>query len=83
MDINLYRVSKVCWAVTHPLSDTQVFKSIEDASVFLESLGIADETIDLALIEMVGNDHSRATFNSGGKLVSTDNARLNELLGVA
>lgn len=82
--ISLYKVSKVCWAVTtRDNIDTQVFKTIEDTSDFLESIGVLDEQIDLALINLIGNDHTHAEFNNEGKFAFSDETRLNELLGVA
>jgi hypothetical protein len=83
MDTNLYKVSKVCWAVTSDNRDTQVFKNIEDASVFLENMGVKDEEIDLALVDMLANESTRANFGVEGKFIFSDKARLNELLGVA
>ena len=85
MDTNLYRVSKVCWAVmSQHNAEAQVFKTIEDAAMYLEDIGICDEDIDSALVDMLANTTTRATFDtSNGKFISSDNTRLNELLGIA
>ena len=85
MDTNLFKVSKVCWAVTSPkTSEAQTFRTIEDASAYLESIGVPDEEIDIALVDMTANDTTRANFGAmQGRFIMSDNKRLDELLGVA
>jgi hypothetical protein len=41
-----------------------MYPSIEEAATQLESLGVPDEEIDIALIEMVGNEHNMAQFGA-------------------
>jgi hypothetical protein len=85
MDTNLFRVSEVCWAVTSCAAfEAQVFTTIEDASTYLESIGIPDEQIDIALIDMVANGTCRANFGTiEGNFMFSDHSKMNELLGVA
>ena len=85
MDTNLFKVSKVSWAVTSAKdSEVQSFQTIEDAASYLESLGVPDEEIDEALVDMVANGTVRANFGAeDGRFILSDNKRLDELLGVA
>lgn len=85
MDTNLFKVSSVCWAVTSShSSEPQTFTTIESASEYLESIGIPDEEIDIALIDMLEHDTKRANFGATqGRFIFSDNKRLDELLGVA
>ena len=49
MDIHLFKVSKVCWAVKSMYEvETRIFKTIEEASEYLESIHVLDEHIDAA-----------------------------------
>lgn len=83
-DTNLYKVSKVCWAVTsNKTEEAQVFTSVDTASDYLLSIGVDDDHIDLALIDMVARGTTRANFGINGMFVFSDNARLNDKLGVA
>jgi len=85
MSTDLYRVSKVLWAVKSP-KDKEVFgfSTIEAAAEYLESIGVRDEEIDLAIIDMLAHGHTRAQFGAiEGRFIFSDNARLDELLGVA
>jgi hypothetical protein len=85
MSINLYRVSKVNWAiVSHKEEGAQCFTNIENASEYLESIGVPSDEIDLALMDMMAKGNTRAQFGVlEGRFLFSDNARLDELLGVA
>ena len=85
MDTNLFKVSPVCWAVMSDKdSEVQTFKSVDDAAMYLESVGIPDEEVDHALIDMIANGTVRANFGvMSGKFMFSDNKRLEEKFGVA
>ena len=85
MSTDLYKVSKVLWAVkSHKDEEVLGFSTIEGAAEYLEEIGIPDDEIDLAIIDMAANGHSRAQFGVlEGRFMFSDNARLDELLGVA
>ena len=85
MDTNLFKVSEVCWAVTSDRdNEVQTFKSVDDAAMYLESIGVPDEEIDIALVDMVAQGTCRANFGvTSGRFIFSDNKRLDELLGVA
>lgn len=86
MDTNLFKVSKISWAVTsNKDAEARVFGSIEDASTYLmESVGIPDEQIDIALIDMASNGTARANFGDAkGHFLFSDSKRLDEVFGNA
>ncbi len=86
MSINLYRVSAVTWAVTVdslPYAEPQLFTSVEAAADFLESQGVLDNEIDIALAEMVSRGHTRAQFGIQGRFIFTDGANLHGSIGAA
>jgi hypothetical protein len=84
MDTNLYKVSKVCWAVTSArTAEPMVFQTVEQAANYLESIGVEDESIDLALVDMEAKGNVRANFGMHGTFIFSDGARLNGALGVA
>lgn len=84
MNTNLFRVSKVCWAVTAPdASEPQVFQTVDAAGAYLESIGVRDEEIDAALIDMAANQTTRASFGQKGSFIFSDNTKLSENVGVA
>lgn len=84
MDTNLYKVSKVCWAVTSAYTnEPMVFTNVDDAANYLEKIGVEDEHIDLAIVDMVAKGSSRANFGMYGTFIFTDGAKLNVALGVA
>ena len=85
MDTNLFKVSAVCWAVTSDRTEeAQTFPTIEGAATYLESIGIPDEEIDIALVDMAVKNTIRANFGvTQGQFILSDNKRLDELLGVA
>lgn len=83
MEVNLYRLSRISWAVQLEGSEAEVFSSIEGAADKLMNIGVKDGAIDEALIELDANNHTRAIFDSNGDLKSTDGAKHNGLLGVA
>lgn len=85
MDTNLYKVSKVCWAVRSEHNpETQVFQAIEGAASYLESIGVPDEEIDIALVDMSARGTTRANFGvTQGRFILSDNSRLDENMGSA
>jgi len=85
MDTNLFKVSEVCWVVTSSkTSEAQVFKTVETATEYLESIGIPDEEIDYALIDMLVNNNTRANFGvTRGGFIFSDKLRFSEFRGVA
>ena len=85
MDTNLFKVSAVCWVVISAKNaEEQVFKSVDEAAMCLESVGVPDEEVDAALIDMTTMGTTRANFGAlNGKFIFSDNQRYNELLGVA
>jgi hypothetical protein len=85
MSTNLYRMSRISWAVTSSReTEPQVFTSIEEAADYLESVGIPDSEIDIALAEMFAQGHTRAQFGvMNGAFTFSDNERLHDILGIA
>ena len=85
METYLYKVSKLCWAVKNGIKEEpEVFQSVDDACNFLESTGVPDEQIDLALINLVANGTSRARFGGKyGNFLDSDNEKLDGPVGVA
>jgi hypothetical protein len=85
MDTNLFKVSAMCWVVTSAKhEEPQVFESVDAAAMHLESVGVPDEEIDTALIDMSAKGNTRANFGvTNGSFIYSDNTRFNELLGVA
>lgn len=84
MEINLYKVSAVCWAVTSPKDDEpRVFRNIDDAGEYLIEIGVDDDHIDLALVDMLAKGSTRANFGVNGTFIYSDNARMNGQLGTA
>lgn len=84
MDTNLYKVSKVCWAVTSPIDEyPQVFKNPDDAAEYLLAIGIQDSHIDLALVDMLIRGSTRANFGVDGTFIFSDEANVNGKLGTA
>jgi len=86
MDTNLFKVSEVCWAVTSKKDGGEVhtFRSIEDASTYLESIGVLDEEVDYALVDMMANNSVRANFGfTNGSFIFSDNKKLDDIIGSA
>jgi hypothetical protein len=85
VDTNLYKMSKVMWAVTSAKTDEpQVFENVDRAADYLESIGVKDEQIDLALIDMIVKGNCRANFGAlHGNFIFSDTARLNDPMGAA
>jgi len=85
MDINLFKISAVCWAVTSPKdTEAQTFEKVDDACMYLESIGVPEEEVDAALVDMAAQDTTRANFGMlNKKFIFSDCTRFNELLGVA
>ena len=73
MDTNLYKISSSSWIVT---SDTQEqparFIDVDKACDHLMTLGVLDEQIDLALIDMVARGTTRANFGGSGTFSFSD-----------
>lgn len=85
MSYNLYKVSKVNWAVkTHKDEEIHSFENIEAAATYLESIGVPTDEIDFALIDMLAKGTTRAQFGiDKGLFLFSDNARPDGILGVA
>lgn len=78
-EVNLYKV-RSGWAVVSQ-EDWETYPTIELAADVLMSMGVKDDQIDVALIEMYGNAHSRANFGVNGTLIMTDEAKLDVAYG--
>jgi hypothetical protein len=84
MGIDLYRASAVSWLVKSQETELHSFPTIEKAADFLESLGIRDEEIDYALIDMKAKSNTHAHFEiMQGIFIKSDNERPHESCGVA
>ena len=82
METNLYRVSKICWAVTSPIDEEpQLFENPDDASEYLMSIGVEDGDIDMALIDMLICGNTRANFGTSGTFIFGDAAKIDGQLG--
>ena len=82
MSTNLYKISANSWVVKGKKEKLVAFDTIEQASDHLESIGIPDEEIDLALIEMAARNHSRAEFGAlEGRFIFSDVEKVDELFG--
>lgn len=71
--ISLYKVSNTQWVVMHaqcPASFTTVDKACDN----LMTLGVIDEQIDLALIDMAVRGNGRAAFSEKGIFMFSDEA---------
>ena len=77
-NINLYS-SGSYWIVTSPSKVTPtVYDTIEGVSDYLMNLGVLDEHIDLALVDMLAKSNTRANFSTNGTFVFSDGAKLYE-----
>lgn len=81
MEVNLYKI-RSGWAIKAG-NETEVYSSIEDAADVMVTLGVIDDEIDAALIQMSGLGHTRANFGVNGSFIFSDKGQLDELLGVA
>lgn len=81
MEANLYRI-RAGWAIKAG-NETVTYDTIEQAADVLVSIGVVDDEIDVALVEMMGHGHTRANFGVNGTFVFSDEGKLDELLGVA
>lgn len=81
---DLYRLSNAQskWAVLVK-KDVVAFETIEQASDYMVSIGIVDDEIDEALIDMVGNDHTHAQFGTNGYFIFSSDQRYIGNTGVA
>ena len=82
VSMDLYKISKSSWAVKNN-DDVQGFSDIESASSYLESMGVVSDEIDVALINMSANNHSRAQFGVNGTFMFSDDEKLRESIGTA
>ena len=83
MSISLYKF-RSAWIVKQDDKTFENFTTIEDASDFLEGIGVPDEEIDTALIELDANKHTHAVFGLTNKtFVFSNEDKFNELFGVA
>jgi hypothetical protein len=73
--LDLYRMQNNVWAVKTLRTGVSVFPSIEEASEFMLNLGIYDDEIDVALIDIVTMNHTRARFGISGVFISSDDKR--------
>jgi hypothetical protein len=85
MGINLFKVSANSWVVTTEKDpESYRFIGIDSACNFLETLGIQDDEIDNAVIQLSAHDHTRANFGAlNGIFIFTDNSVFTEISGVA
>ena len=84
METNLYKVSKVCWAVVSDKDEEPlVFPTVDAAAEHLLSIGVEDDHIDLALVDMLAKGTTRANFGINGTFMFSDNTRLNTQFGTA
>jgi len=84
MDTNLYKVSKVCWVVVSPKDEEpHAFQTVDAASDYLLSVGVDDDQIDVALVDMLAKGSTRANFGVNGTFMFSDNSRLNGNVGTA
>lgn len=84
MDTNLFKVSGVCWVVTSiKYEEPQVFTSVDAAAMHLESIGIPDDEVDAAIIDMTAKGTSRANFGANHSFIYSDDTRFNQVFGVA
>jgi hypothetical protein len=83
MNINLFKVSAVCWVVTSAkhAGEPQVFDNPDDASMYLEDIGIPDEEVDAALIDMAANKTIRASFGMNKTFERSDDTYFSDLPG--
>jgi hypothetical protein len=84
MEVNLYKISGLGWAVTSSSpEDPHVFSTMEEASDYLLAVGVGDEHIDIALIDIAVNGTTRANFGASGTFIFSDNADLSGKFGTA
>lgn len=83
MTVDLYRLSKVSWAVSDDKKNTEVFTTIETASQYMVQLGVNDDEIDVALIEMAARGHTRANFGINGNFTFSDGTKHDGIVGTA
>ena len=86
MGINLFRVSKLTWAVmvipADKAGEPESFDTIEQAAERLEAVGVKDAEIDKALVALAASGHTRAKFHPDkGILEFTDDAK--PVMGIA
>jgi len=76
MNIELYKINRDTWLVKPNEKEVHQFKNIEEASDYMEELGLVNEEIDNALIALaVERTHTRAYFDSDRKFLGTDDKK--------
>jgi len=73
--LDLYKMENNVWAVKTLRTGTSVFPSIEEASDFMLHMGVEDDEIDSALIDMITLSHTRAQFGINGFFIFSDEKR--------
>jgi hypothetical protein len=73
--LDLYKLENNVWAVKTLRTGVSVFPSIEEAADFMLSLGVYDDEIDSALIDIVTLNHTRAQFGINGSFIFSDDKR--------
>lgn len=76
MNIELYRITRDNWAVKTNEDEVQSFTNIEEASDYMESMGVDTEQIDEALIDLAVTLHSRARFDENNRFIESDDKKL-------
>jgi hypothetical protein len=70
---NLFRISSKSWIVTADAHNEPArFVDVDKACDHLMALGVFDEQIDLALIDMVAKGTNRANFSTNGMFAFSD-----------
>lgn len=78
MNTNLYKISRFCWAVTSPKNQEPLFfENVDKAADHLLSVGVDDEEIDVAIIDLFTKNNSRAVFGAEGSFELSDRVVLN------
>lgn len=82
--IDLFRISRVSWAVRSPHDpEVQHFTSADAAGEYLESLSVPGDEVDFAIMDMTSRNHTRANFGVDKTFLFSDSTRLDEILGSA
>lgn len=70
--VDLIKFNKMWLVKLEKVDDYELFDSIEEASDYLIDLGVKDDEIDFALIDMTGQEHNRAQFGMNGYFIFSD-----------
>jgi len=76
MGIDLYKMSMDKWVVDHHSDMPHLFENADKASDYLMVLGVQDEHIDYALVEMAVKGTTRANFGINGTFTFSDGATI-------